>query len=261
MTYLFERKSSIPWMELQAKGVDEHGVFEATATKELVDRDGEIVRVAALKKRIGNFMKNPVLLLNHMWERGPIGIVKDVTFHEDRMDFVGQLRKTEDVRDDLLADGIDALKTGFLSSFSIAFRAFEVSKTTPREVLDAEVFEISLATIPSNTSATLKRLQESARMIRLVDPENLPEGIPCREITKHIFSVPSDFDVLKRAKEIVTKLAIEARGGVMPPEDVAKAAKSLSHALWANETNEDPNEDAQTPVLKALDDLLAAAKG
>ena len=259
LTHLREGKTPA-WANVSVKGVDEKtGEFEAVASKEIVDRDGEIVRVGSFEKRLATFLKNPVLLFNHNWHLPPIGEVKSITVNGDQLDFVGKFRPVDEVKEPLLQDAVSAGRTGYLRSFSIGFRAFEIKtgkddagNRLPPEITDAEIYEISLATIPANVDAVMK----SARFLKLIDPASLPQDmLPVREIVKTLYSVPGNRGFVERAKEILARVEQEKRSGIRPAGDLLKSADALRRFVWAlGEPEPDANDEA---VNKALEELLA----
>lgn len=257
MTHLFERKS-LPFATV--KGVDEKtGEFEATATREIVDRDEEIVRVKAFQKRIDSFKKNPVLMFNHMTALPPIGEVLDLTFKAEEMDFRGRFRNPDDIQHELLRDAVVAGRTGFLKSFSIGFLVYDVApggtdadgQKARRQITDAELTEISLCGIPANVDATMK----SVKQLRLIDAEHLPADLfPVREIVKTLYSAPTDRDFLARAKDIILRIEAERRKGVAATDEMAKAFEALCEAAWS--IGSERKDGGSTPMCPSCDNAM-----
>lgn len=251
MTYLFERKS-LPSYEI--KGFDpKTRQFDAVATKEIVDRDQEIVRVKAFADGgLDNFMKNPVMLLNHDAFAGPIGKVLDISVKGDEMPFRGELRPPED--SDRMRDIVSAVEGGYLKSFSIGFRALKVEPggtdaagtKAVRSITKAELFEVSLAVLPANTEAVMKM----AGLLKTITGS----GLEMEDKVKTIWSVPSDLDVLRRARAIVDRLDSDERKGLTLPEDLAAEARELALYLWTRGEERAQVKNAEA----ALRDLMAA---
>jgi HK97 family phage prohead protease len=251
MTDLFERKSQ-PVFE--CKGYDpKTRRFKALATKEVVDRDDEIVRVSAFKGRLASFMENPVLAYNHdVLSRPPIGKVLNIDIVGDEMPFEGELREPE--VSEFQRDINSAVEGGFLKFFSIQFRALKVEpggtdsngRKARRTITEAELFEVSLVTIPANTEAVMKM----ASMLKVITGA----GLTVEEKVKTLFGTPSELDVLHKAREIVARLDTDQRKGLVLPEELAKEAEALALDLWTR--GEQLTEERK--LADAIDGLAAA---
>lgn len=222
MTHLFEKRV----MAGEAKGFDpKTRRFKAIASKEIVDRDGEIVRVKAFEKRLDSFRKNPVLLWSHDPFQPPIGKVHDIGVVGDELQFEGELRPAED--SPLMADIHSAVEGGFLKAFSVGFRAFEIlpSKSgVPRQITDAELFEISLVCVPANSEAVMK----CSKMLQTITAH----GTEVEDKFKVLFGAPTDLDVLRRAARIIERIDDELSKGLVLPEGLAEGADELALCLW-----------------------------
>jgi HK97 family phage prohead protease len=138
------------------------------------------------------------MLWNHDPFQPPIGKATKLEILDDKIEATFQFRPKGE---NALADDVfSAFKGGFLSSFSIGFRVFDVDKTgkdaktgdpLPPRITDAELFEISAVTIPANTDAVVRH----DRMLR-----TLKSAIYGGQIeAATVYSAPTDLDVLKRA--------------------------------------------------------------
>lgn len=125
------------------------GEFTAIASSEIEDRQGEIVRQTGWNLK--NFKNNPVLLYMHDHTK-PIGkatrVWLDKSGASPMLKFKGFISDaTEELKGyrKLVEDGI-------LNSFSVGFRPLEMDGN---EITKAELFEISLVSVPANPEARL----------------------------------------------------------------------------------------------------------
>lgn len=246
---LFVRKN-VPAFE--TKGVnDDDRTIEAVVSTNIVDRDGEIVEPKAFKGRLGTFLKNPVMLWNHDPFQPPIGKAVKLDILDDRIEATFQFRPKGE---NALADDVfSAFKGGFLSSFSIGFRVFEVTEgkdaktgnALPPRITDAELFEVSAVTIPANTDAVVR----ADRMLRTVKSALYGGHIEA----KTVYSAPTDCDVLERAALILS----ERKDALTDQE--TKALEKLALAVFCNELRNapEPEPEINKELAEAVQGLRA----
>ena len=113
------------------------------------DRAGDsIVADAWTKGGLGNFEKNPVILFNHDHNK-PIGRATKVTPTGDGLHMEAKISKH--------AECADLIKDGVLGAFSVGFRVKDadyVKETDGLMIKDAELFEVSVVSVPCNQAAT-----------------------------------------------------------------------------------------------------------
>ncbi|HRH22360.1 MAG TPA: HK97 family phage prohead protease [bacterium] len=168
------------------------GEFTAIASSEIEDRQGEIVRQTGWNLK--NFKNNPVLLYMHDHTK-PIGkatrVWLDKSGASPMLKFKGFISDaTEELKGyrKLVEDGI-------LNSFSVGFRPLEMDGN---EITKAELFEISLVSVPANPEA------------RLLAVKSLEDGGFKSEVINKIVGDEDDIKSLKAELEEAKKLAREA---------------------------------------------------
>lgn len=251
-TTMFERKASTTF---EIKGYDPKSRrFEGVATKEIVDRDEELVRVKAFEDGgLDAFRKNPVMLLNHDPFGGPIGKVLDISIRGDEMPFTGELRSPDD--SDRMRDVVTAVEGGYLKAFSIGFGVprdgvipggvDSNGNKARRQIVKAELREVSLVAIGANSAALMKMLKTVGAA-----SDDMQQQI------KTVFSAPSDLEVVRRAMAICKTIDETKAKGLDLPRDLLEAADELAVYLWSR-------GEEQTNLKKAeaaLRDLVAAIK-
>lgn len=144
------------------KSIDtEKRQITAVASSEIIDRDGEIVSLAALKAAVKDYMRNPVILAGHSHRLGDgrspvVGSVVSYAFKGK--DFL----ITVEFADTALGLEYWSLyKNKHQRAFSIGFRVLD-SKAENRDgkhvrvITAIELYEISAVAIPANPAALSK---------------------------------------------------------------------------------------------------------
>lgn len=135
--------------------------IEFTASTDSVDRHGD--RIAVDGWRTEDFLKNPVLMLNHDYSILPIGRVTSLHFTDGAL----KARAVLDGDDPLARKVFAKIEKGFLNSVSVGLipRKYEFSKDKEREygidILESELIEISVVAIPANRDANIDRREFS----------------------------------------------------------------------------------------------------
>ena len=118
------------------------------STKEF-DRAGDsILADAWTKGGLGNFEKNPIILFNHDYNK-PIGRATKVTPTADGLHMEAKISKH--------AECANLIKDGVLGAFSVGFKVKDadyLKETDGLQIKDAELFEVSVVSVPCNQAAT-----------------------------------------------------------------------------------------------------------
>src|SRR3990167_6131891 len=145
------------YVQAQIKEKNEDG-FTAVASTEVEDRQGEVVRQAGWS--LTNYKKNPILLWMHDHTK-PLGkatrIWLDKTGSSPILKFKGVISTATEWGKAAQA----LMDEGILTTFSVGFRALEAEGD---EIVKAELYEISLVTVPANPEArtlAVKKLEEA----------------------------------------------------------------------------------------------------
>ena len=113
------------------------------------DRAGDSIMAEAWTKGgLGNFEKNPIILFNHDYSK-PIGRATKVTPTADGLHMEAKISKH--------AECADLIKDGVLGAFSVGFKVKDadyLEETDGLQIKDAELFEVSVVSIPCNQAAT-----------------------------------------------------------------------------------------------------------
>ena len=114
------------------------------------DRAGDSISADAWTKGgLKNFEKNPIILFNHNYDR-PIGRATGLKATDNGLEMEAKISKAA-------KDVVDLVKDGVLGAFSVGFRVKDadyVEETDGLRIKDAELFEVSVVSVPCNQTAT-----------------------------------------------------------------------------------------------------------
>ena len=115
------------------------------------DRAGDSISVEAWQKGgLKNFEKNPIILFNHDYDK-PIGRATGLKAGPDGLELECKISKSAP------ANIAELVKDGVLGAFSVGFRVKDadyIKETDGLMIKDAELFEVSVVSVPCNQSAT-----------------------------------------------------------------------------------------------------------
>ncbi len=115
------------------------------------DRAGDSISAEAWQKGgLSNFEKNPIILFNHDYDK-PIGRATGLKAGPDGLELEAKISKAAP------ANVAQLVKDGVLGAFSVGFRVKDadyLEETDGLKIKDAELFEVSVVSVPCNQSAT-----------------------------------------------------------------------------------------------------------
>jgi len=120
------------------------------ASTNSIDRVGDVINHDAWTKSGGlqNFEKNPIILFNHDYNK-PIGRATSMEVNKSGLELGARISKSAGEIKDLIKDGV-------LGAFSVGFRVKDAEyneETDGLEIKDAELFEVSVVSVPANQTA------------------------------------------------------------------------------------------------------------
>ena len=115
------------------------------------DRAGDTISAEAWTKGgLQNFEKNPIILFNHDYNK-PIGRATGLKVTDNGLELKAKISKSA-------PDHVAQLvKEGILGAFSVGFRVKDadyLTETDGLKIKDAELFEVSVVSVPCNQAAT-----------------------------------------------------------------------------------------------------------
>ena len=130
---------------------DDGGIdIKGSASTNALDRAGDVIEAEAWTKGgLENFKGNPIILFNHDYNR-PIGRATGLEVTDKGLDISARISKAAGDIKDLVKDGV-------LGAFSVGFRVKDadyMTETDGYKIKDAELFEVSVVSVPCNQGAT-----------------------------------------------------------------------------------------------------------
>ena len=133
-------------------GEDDDGSvnIKGYASTNASDRAGDVIDHEAWTKNGGleNFKGNPIILFNHDYNR-PIGRATSLEVNDKGLELGARISKSAGEVKDLIKDGV-------LGAFSVGFRVKDadyLKETDGYKIKDAELFEVSVVSVPCNQTA------------------------------------------------------------------------------------------------------------
>ena len=133
-------------------GEDDDGSvnIKGYASTNASDRAGDSIDHEAWTKNGGleNFKGNPIILFNHDYNR-PIGRATSLEVNDKGLELGARISKSAGEVKDLIKDGV-------LGAFSVGFRVKDadyLKETDGYKIKDAELFEVSVVSVPCNQTA------------------------------------------------------------------------------------------------------------
>ena len=184
------------------------------------DRAGDIIESNAWAKGgIGNYENNPIILFNHDYHN-PIGKATELEVNDNGLQIKGKISKSAGKIRDLVKEGV-------LGAFSVGFRVKDadyLEETDGYRIKDAELFEISVVSVPANQAATFsvaksfdsdteylewkeQFVKSNAGQSDMDSPEEAVDKTVIKET--EMSETKENFDLEGFAKEVAKKTATE----------------------------------------------------
>jgi HK97 family phage prohead protease len=148
MEKIFNLTSSFKALE---EGEDGSVMIRGMASTDHQDRANDVIRAEAWDKGgLDNFKNNPIILFNHNYDK-PIGRATGLKVTPNGLELEAKISKSA-------PDSVAQLiKEGILGAFSVGFRVKDadyIKETDGLMIKDAELFEVSVVSVPCNQAAT-----------------------------------------------------------------------------------------------------------
>ena len=240
---------------------DDGGInIKGSASTNALDRAGDIIESDAWTKGgLENFKNNPIILFNHDYNK-PIGRATGLEVTDKGLDITAKISKAA-------GDITHLVKDGVLGAFSVGFRCKEsdyMTETDGYKIKDAELFEVSVVSVPCNQGATfglsksfdsMEQYNEYKQTFYKANPAESADAVnveqPRREESHNMEtnmsnekqSPESNFDLDAFAKkvaadtaaEIAMKQAESKAAEQKAAEEAAQKATDEAEVLKANE--------------------------
>ena len=124
--------------------------IKGLASTNATDRAGDVINHDAwiMKNGLDNYKTNPIILFNHDYNK-PIGRATSLEVTKNGLELGAKISKSSGEIKDLIKDGV-------LGAFSVGFRVKDADynkETDGYTIKDAELFEVSVVSVPCNQGA------------------------------------------------------------------------------------------------------------
>ena len=224
------------------------------------DRAGDSISADAWTKGgLNNFEKNPIILFNHDYSR-PIGRAKKVTATNEGLHLEAKISKSA-------GDVAELVKDGVLGAFSVGFRVKDadyVEETDGLRIKDAELFEVSVVSVPCNQAATFSLAKSFDSKTEYEDFKKTFTNSDGAQVQKEIqmseeTNQPVDLEAFakKVAEETAAKIAMKQAEQKAADEAVQKelAEKATAEAEAKAQQEEEVKQAVVTAVESGTDRL------
>ena len=218
------------------------------------DRAGDVIEKDAwLQGGLDNFKNNPILLFNHDYN-SPIGKATGLEVTDKGLKIEGIISKSA-------GKIADMVKEGILGAFSVGFRVKDadyIEETDGLRIKDAELFEVSVVSVPANQSAVFSVAKSFDTDEEYADWKKQFVNDPhveidqsdkdsSKETANAVFGEykmsDKDFDLEEFAREVARKTAAEIQ--MKQAEEAAQVKADLEKA----QADQDAAEAAQEAEL------------
>ena len=225
------------------------------------DRAGDSISTDAWTKGgLNNFEKNPIILFNHDYNR-PIGRATGLKTTANGLELTAKISKAA-------KDVVDLVKDGVLGAFSVGFRVKDadyLEETDGLKIKDAELFEVSVVSVPCNQSATfslaksfdsMAEYEEFKKTFTNSDGAQVQKEITMSEETNQ----PVDLEAFakKVAEETAAKIAMKQAEQKAADEAATKEAeeKAAAEAEAKAQQEEEVKQAVATAVESGAERLV-----
>ena len=253
--------------------------IKGSASTNGLDRAGDIIEADAWTKGgLENFKNNPIILFNHDYNK-PIGRATGLEVNDKGLDISAKISKAA-------GDVKDLIKDGVLGAFSVGFRVKDadyMTETDGYKIKDAELFEVSVVSVPCNQGATFSLAKsfdnmedyeefkknfvkansmDSADAVEIEQPSEEKSSILEKNMSEDNKTTPEGFDLEAFAKQVAEDTA--AKIAMNQAEQKAKEAaeaeeKSVEEAevKAAEEAKQEEQKTVVTSVMTGAEKLIS----
>lgn len=246
-------------------------IIEGYASTSSEDRDNDIIMPGAWEASNGldNYRKNPILLFNHNYNE-PVGVTTELSTDSTGLKIKGRISSH-------CGKIYHMVKAGVLKTFSVGFRIKDaefLEDTFGLLIKDAELFEISVVSVPANQDATFSvsksfnsesEYKDFMKQINVVKPSEEAAADSHSGDNKSLTeTLMSDFD-LKTLAEDIAKSTAEATAKAVSDihakelEEKAKADAEAAKAAAAAKEKAEAEAAAKSAKEDEMRTIVGAA--
>ena len=244
--------------------------IKGSASTNGLDRAGDIIEADAWTKGgLENFKNNPIILFNHNYDK-PIGRATGLEVNDNGLDISAKISKAA-------GDVTQLIKDGVLGAFSVGFRVKDadyMTETDGYKIKDAELFEVSVVSVPCNQGATFslaksfdnmddyeefKKTFVKANSMEMADAVKIeqPSGEKSLNSEKTMSEdnkTPESFDLEAFAKKVAedTAMKIQMQQAEQKAKEAAEAEEKSAEEAEMKAAEESKQEEQKTVVTSVM---------
>ena len=252
--------------------------IKGSASTNGLDRAGDIIESDAWTKGgLENFKNNPIILFNHNYDK-PIGRATGLEVNDKGLDISAKISKAA-------GDVTQLIKDGVLGAFSVGFRVKDadyMTETDGYKIKDAELFEVSVVSVPCNQGATFslaksfdnmddyeefKKTFVKANSMEMADAVKIeqPSGEKSQKTEKTMsedVKTPEGFDLEAFAKKVAedtaTKIAMQqAEQKAKEAAEAEEKSAEEAEMKAAEESKQEEQKSVVTSVMTGAEKLVS----
>ena len=220
------------------------------------DRAGDVIEKEAWEKGgLENYTNNPVILFNHDYNR-PIGRATGLETDDRGLRITANISKSA-------GDVTNLVKEGILRALSVGFRVKDadyIEETDGLKISDAELFEVSVVSVPANQAATFSVAKsfdtqseydewkkQFVKITEATKPQDTDDSLSSRknEMSKNT----EDFNLEEFAKKVASETAAKI---AMQQAEVKAAEKADAEKAAEEQAVQEAELESKKAEVKAI---------
>ena len=244
--------------------------IKGSASTNGLDRAGDIIEADAWTKGgLENFKNNPIILFNHNYDK-PIGRATGLEVNDNGLDISAKISKAA-------GDVTQLIKEGVLGAFSVGFRVKDadyMTETDGYKIKDAELFEVSVVSVPCNQGATFslaksfdnmddyeefKKTFVKANSMEMADAVKIEQpsrdkSLNSEKTMSEDNKTPESFDLEAFAKKVAedTAMKIQMQQAEQKAKEAAEAEEKSAEEAEMKAAEESKQEEQKTVVTSVM---------
>ena len=220
------------------------------------DRAGDVIEKEAWEKGgLDNYTNNPVVLFNHDYNR-PIGRATGLETDDRGLRITANISKSA-------GDVTNLVKEGILRALSVGFRVKDadyIEETDGLKISDAELFEVSVVSVPANQAATFSVAKsfdtqseydewkkQFVKITEAAKPQDTDDSLSSRnnEMSKNT----EDFNLEEFAKKVASETAAKI---AMQQAEVKAAEQADAEKAAEEQAVQEAELESKKAEVKAI---------
>ena len=220
------------------------------------DRAGDVIEKEAWEKGgLENYTNNPVILFNHDYNR-PIGRATGLETDDRGLRITANISKSA-------GDVTNLVKEGILRALSVGFRVKDadyIEETDGLKISDAELFEVSVVSVPANQAATFSVAKSfdtqseydewKKQFVKITEadkPQDTDDSLSSRN--NEMSEKTEDFNLEEFAKKVASETAAKI---AMQQAEVKAAEKADAEKAAEEQAVQEAELESKKAEVKAI---------